>query len=119
MKNSVEEAFAFFTARGFTLERDYSKGTDSTCTQICRLRRDGANWLELRVLSARERCVVVCVQGEKRFPSPEKTYAARLRRRKFKAFFTGEKEDDWQRFAFLCRMEYERTGSLFGLPVGE
>ena len=35
--------FTFLEQYGVTFERDYSKGTDSTCTQIYRIRRDAAN----------------------------------------------------------------------------
>ena len=71
----IAAQFSFLTERGFVFERDYSKGTDSTCTQIYRFRRDGANYLEYRVLSDFERTLLVCVQGEKKFPSPERKYA--------------------------------------------
>ena len=32
----IAQYFAFLLERGFLFERDYSKGTDSTCTQIYR-----------------------------------------------------------------------------------
>ena len=76
----IAHCFAFLTERGFVFERDYSKGTDSTCTQIYRFRKDAANWLEFRVLSARERSTVACVRGEKKFPSLAVRYAGFIRR---------------------------------------
>ena len=57
----IAAQFSFLTERGFVFERDYSKGTDSTCTQIYRFRRDGANYLAYRVLSDFERALLVCV----------------------------------------------------------
>ena len=65
----IAQLFSFLSERGFTFERDYSKGTDTTCTQIYRFRLDGANYFEYRVLSARERTLLVCVRGEKKFPA--------------------------------------------------
>ena len=113
----VAHYFAFLTERGFVFERDYSKGTDSTCTQIYRFRRDGANWLEFRVLSERERSLVVCARGEKRFPSPEKKYAAFVRAWKLRRLFFKEKNDVWLLNAELCREEISRTGTLFGIAL--
>ena len=64
----IAQYFAFLLERGFLFERDYSKGTDSTCTQIYRFRKDAGNYLEYRVLSQKERALLVCVRGEKKFP---------------------------------------------------
>lgn len=109
--------FLFLTERGFVFERDYSKGTDSTCTQIYRFRRDAANYLEYRVLSDFERTLLVCVQGEKKFPSPERKYAGFVRRRKWKLLFSPERRDRWKLAADLCRHELEVTGKVFGITV--
>ena len=57
----IAQLFSFLSERGFTFERDYSKGTDSTCTQIYRFRLNGANYVEYRVLSEYERTLLVCV----------------------------------------------------------
>ena len=114
---NIQAYFAFLTARGFTFRRSYSKGTDSTCTQIYRFEKDGANWLEFRVLSERERSTVVCVRGEKRFPSPEKRHAGFVRSWKLKRLFSKERTDAWLLTAALCRREIEKTGTLFGLEV--
>lgn len=107
--------FPFLEGRGVTFERDYSKGTDTTCTQIYRIRRDAANYLEFRAMNARERSLVVCVNGEKRFPSVEKTYAAFLRAWKWKRLFA--KRDEWQLAADLTRYVLEKTGTLFGIEI--
>ena len=61
---SIVSRFSFLLEQGFAFERDYSKGTDSTCTQIYRFRKDGANYLEYRVLSDHERTLLVCVRGD-------------------------------------------------------
>ena len=111
----IEQHFSFLIGQGFSFERDYSKGTDSTCTQIYRFRRDAANWIEFRMLSKRERSVVVCAANQKRFPSPEKKDAGFVRRWKVTHLFSGN--DVWALYAALCRREIARTGTLFGLPV--
>ncbi len=111
----IAALFSFLTEKGFTFERDYSKGTDSTCTQIYRFRKDGANYLEYRVLSAHERSLLVCVRGEKKFPSPGKKYAAFVRSRKLRRLF--RKTDAWELAADLCRHDLEVTGKVFGIDV--
>ena len=111
----IARLFDFLTQSGFAFERDYSKGTDSTCTQIYRFKQNAANYLEFRVLSERERGLVVCVGGEKRFPSLEKRHGGAVRAWKIGRFFG--KGDIWQLYADLCRREIEKTGSLFGLRV--
>ena len=109
------EYFTFLEQYGVTFERDYSKGTDSTCTQIYRIRRDAANYLEFRAMSAKERSLVVCVNGEKKFPSVEKKYASFLRAWKLKRLFAAK--DEWQLAADLTRHVLEETGTLFGIPL--
>lgn len=105
----IAQLFFFLLERGFTFERDYSKGTDSTCTQIYRFRLNAANYLEYRVLSEHERTLVVCVRGEKRFPAVGKKYAA------FRRLF--QKKDAWEFAADLCRHDLEVTGKVFGLEI--
>ena len=63
----------------------------------------------------RERGLVVCVGGEKRFPSLEKRHGGAVRAWKIGRLFG--KGDIWQLYAALCRREIEKTGSLFGLRV--
>lgn len=109
------EYFTFLEQYGVTFERDYSKGTDSTCTQIYRIRRDAANYLEFRAMSAKERSLVVCVNGEKKFPSVEKKYASFLRAWKLKRLFAAK--DEWQLAADLTRHVLVTTGTLFGIPL--
>lgn len=109
----VAQCFSFLLERGFIYERDYHKATDSTCTQIYRFRRDAANYLEYRVLSERERTLLVCRGGEKRFPSPQKKYASFVRGWKLRRMFRSK--DAWELAAALCRRELEETGSVFGI----
>ena len=111
----IAQLFFFLLERGFTFERDYSKGTDSTCTQIYRFRLNAANYLEYRVLSEHERTLVVCVRGEKRFPAAGKKYAAFRRRWKLHRLF--QKKDAWEFAADLCRHDLEVTGKVFGLEI--
>ena len=111
----IERKFTFLTERGFVFERDYSKGTDSTCTLIYRFRKDGANYLEFRVLTERERNTVVCVDGQKKFPSLPKKYAAFIRKWKLQRLFQKSRKDVWQLNADVCREEIARTGTLFGI----
>ncbi len=107
--------FTFLEQYGVTFERDYSKGTDSTCTQIYRIRRDAANYLEFRAMSAKERSLVVCVNGEKKFPSVQKKYASFLRTWKLRHLLGAK--DEWQLAADLTRHVVETTGTLFGVPL--
>lgn len=114
---SIVSRFSFLLEQGFAFERDYSKGTDSTCTQIYRFRKDGANYLEYRVLSDHERTLLVCVRGEKKFPSPAKRYAAFVRSWKLRRLFSRGRRDAWDLAAALCRHELEVTGKVFGIEV--
>ena len=107
--------FTFLEQYGVTFERDYSKGTDSTCTQIYRIRRDAANYLEFRAMSAKERSLVVCVNGEKKFPSVQKKYASFLRTWKLRHLLGAK--DEWQLAADLTRHVLEETGTLFGIAL--
>ena len=111
----VLACFAFLLERGFTFERDYSKGTDSTCTQIYRFKKDAANFIEYRVLSAKERALVVTVKGEKKFPSLEKRYPAFARSWKLKHLFS--KTDAWEYAAALLQEEMRRTGGICGIRL--
>lgn len=111
------EYFTFLEEYGVTFERDYSKGTDSTCTQIYRIRRDAANYLEFRAMSAKERSLVVCVNGVKKFPSIKKKYASFLRAWKLRHLFG--KKDEWQLAADLTCHVLETTGALFGIPLSK
>ena len=109
----IAQYFTFLSERGFLFERDYSKGTDSTCTQIYRFKKDAGNYLEYRVLSLKERALLVCVRGEKKFPSPEKKYPAFVRKWKIKHLFFPS--DVWEYSAALLKHELDTTGSLFGI----
>lgn len=113
----ISEYFSFLTERGFAFERDYNKGTDKTCTQIYRFRRDAGNFLEFRVLSARERTVCVCTNGEKRFPNLGMRYKKFIRKWKCKRLFSRERKDGWLLAADLCRNVLETEGSLFGIKI--
>ena len=113
----IAQLFSFVLERGFVFERDYNKATDSSCTQIYRFKKDSANYFEYRVLSARERNLFALVNGERKFPSPEKKYASFVRGWKLRRLF-GEK-DAWALAAALCRREIEVTGRAFGIDLGE
>ncbi len=113
----IEEYFAFLLARGFSYEREYSKGTDKTCTQIYRFRKDAGNYLEFRALSAREHTVCVCCGGEKRFPNLGLRYRAFIRRWKFARLFSKERGDGWLLAADICRHVLETEGTLFGIGL--
>lgn len=109
----IAQLFSFLTERGFVFERSYNKGTDSTCTQIYRFKKDAANYIEYRVLSEHERNIFALVRGERKFPSPEKRYASFVRAWKAKRLF--RKKDAWQLAADLCRHDLEVTGKVFGI----
>lgn len=113
----IAQLFGFLTERGFAFERDYSKGTDSTCTQIYRFRKDAANYIEYRVLSERERTLVVSVNGEKKFPAVYKRYAGFVRAWKLKQLFSPERRDDWLLDAALCGHDLKETGRVFGISL--
>ncbi len=107
--------FSYLADRGYSYERDYSKGTDKTCTRIYRFRKDGGNYLEFRALSERERTVCVCRNGEKKFPNLKRRYRSFIRKWKFRRLFSRERKDEWRLAADLCRSVLETEGSLFGL----
>ena len=111
----IAQYFTFLLERGFLFERDYSKGTDSTCTQIYRFKKDAGNYLEYRVLSPKERALLVCVRGEKKFPSPEKKYPAFVRKWKIRHLFSPS--DVWGYTAALLQHELETTGTAFGIVL--
>lgn len=111
----IAQYFAFLLERGFLFERDYSKGTDSTCTQIYRFKKDAGNYLEYRVLSQKERALLVCVRGEKKFPSPERKYPAFARKWKIKHLFSPS--DVCEYTAALLKHELETTGTAFGIVL--
>lgn len=109
----IASYFSFLLERGFLFERDYSKGTDSTCTQIYRFKKDAGNYLEYRVLSERERSLLVCVRGEKKFPSPERKYPSFVRAWKLKHLF--HPTDVWEYSAALLKHELNTTDGVFGI----
>ena len=113
---SIVQLFSFLTERGFLFERDYSKGTDSTCTQIYRFRKDAGNYLEYRVLSERERTLLVCVNGQKKFPSLRR-YAGFVRKWKLRRLFSSERNNRWKLAADLARHDLAQTGTLFGINL--
>ena len=113
----IAQLFSFVLERGFVFERDYNKATDSSCTQIYRFKKDAANWVEFRVLSARERSVVACVNGEKKFPSPLKKHAAFVRGWKMRNLFSKRRNDLWALYAELTRRELQTTGKVYGIKV--
>lgn len=117
MDEQIVGYFSFLTERGFAFERDYSKATDKTCTQIYRFRKDAGNYLEFRVLSARESSVCVCKNGEKKFPNLKRRYASFLRRWRLKRLFSRERKNGWLLAADLCRYVLETEGSLFGIEI--
>ena len=109
--------FSFLRDRGFRYERDYNKGTDKTCTVIYRFTKDGANYLEFRALSARERTTCVCVNGEKKFPNLAVRDKKFIRKWKLGRLFSPERKDEWLLAADLCRYEIESSGTLFGIKA--
>lgn len=113
----IAEYFHFLTERGFVFERDYSKGTDKTCTQIYRFKKDAGNYLEFRVLSAKEHLVCVCCGGESKFPNLAYRYKKFIRSWKLKRLFSHDKSNGWLLAADLCRYVLETDGTLFGICV--
>lgn len=113
----IAEYFSFLTQCGFAFERDYSKATDKSCTQIYRLKKDAGNYLEFRVLSEREHSVCVCRGGEKSFPNLGLRYKKFIRGWKRKRLFSRERRDGWCLAAALCRHVLDTEGNLFGIIV--
>lgn len=113
----IAEYFTFLTERGFAFERDYSKATDKSCTQIYRFRKDAGNYLEFRALSAREHTVCICVRGEKKFPDLARRYKRFIRKWKLGRLFSRERKDGWLLAADLCRYVMETEKSLFGIEI--
>ena len=84
---TIKQLTAPLLERGFTFEYLYQKGGDSSCVYICRYKkgRDFLDWRE--VSGGNEINIVVCVNGEYRFPSLQYLYKKEYRAFSFKHFF--------------------------------
>ncbi len=113
----ILQYFDFLTEKGFTLSRDYCKASDKTCAQIYRFARDKFNYVEYRVVTEKECTLCVCVNGQKRFPSPRKKYSGFVFKRKLARLFNASLRDEWLLDADLLKEELSATGSIYGLTI--
>ena len=83
----IKELAAPFLEKGFAFEYFYQKGGDSSCVYVYRFKK-GKNFFDWRETSgAYEIHLVVCVNGEYRFPNLERMHQQKTRAFKWKHFF--------------------------------
>ena len=99
---TIKKLTAPFLERGFSFEYFYQKGGDSSCVYICRYKkgRDYFDWRE--VSGGNEINIVVCVNGEYRFPSLKALYPKAFRAFQFKHLFKKPSVDE--RRAFIANL---------------
>ena len=115
----IKELAAPFLEKGFAFEYFYQKGGDSSCVYVYRFKK-GKNFFDWRETSdAYEIHLVVCVNGEYRFPNLENAYKPQTRAFKRKHFFKKATVDEKRAFfAELLLCELARSDqAFFGIPL--
>lgn len=84
---TVKKLTAPFLEKGFAFEYFHQKGGDSSCVYVYRFKKgkDFFDWRE--VSGSTEMHLVVCVDGEYKFPAIEKAYKKRVRAFSWKHLF--------------------------------
>lgn len=110
----IKTLAAPFLEKGFVFEYFYQKGGDSSCVYVYRFKR-GKNFFDWRETSgAYEIHLVVCVNGEYRFPNLESLYKKQTRAFKRKHLFKKATVDEKRAFfAELLLMELQRNEKEF------
>ena len=121
-KNSWEEIArlcAPFIEKGFTFEYFHQKGGDSSCVYIYRFKK-GKSYFDWRETSGKyEIHLVVCVNGEYRFPNVEKRHARTAKKWKWKRLFKKPDVSEKRKF-FAKLLEEELTENptdFFGIQL--
>ncbi len=115
----IKRLTAPFLEKGFSCEYFYQKGGDSSCVYICRYKK-GKNYFDWREVSGgSELNIVVCVNGEYRFPSLKALYPKEHRAFRFKHLFKRASVDE--RRAFVASLLNAELNSgkpdFFGIPL--
>lgn len=98
----IKKLTAPFLEKGFSFEYFYQKGGDSSCVYICRYQK-GKNYFDWRENSGgKEINIVVCVNGEFRFPALKSLYPKEHRAFALKHIF--KKASVEQRRAFIAEL---------------
>ena len=115
----IKKRTAPFLQKGFSFEYFYQKGGDSSCVYICRFQK-GKNYFDWRENSGgKEINIVVCVNGEFRFPSLKTLYPKEHRAFKIKHIFKKASVEDRRVFvASLLNAELlSGKPDFFGIPL--
>ncbi|MBQ8322900.1 MAG: hypothetical protein IJX91_02920 [Clostridia bacterium] len=95
---TIKKLTAPFLERGFSFEYFYQKGGDSSCVYICRYKK-GKSYFDWREVSGgNEINIVVCVDGEYRFPSLKTLYPKEYKAFKLKHLFKKAGVDERRAF---------------------
>ncbi|MBQ8291102.1 MAG: hypothetical protein IJX88_01145 [Clostridia bacterium] len=114
---TVKKLTAPFLEKGFTFEYTYQKGGDSSCVYIYRFKK-GKNFFDWRETSGTyEIHLVICVNGEFRFPNIYAEYAQKTRKFRFKHLF--KKATVEEKRAFFAELLTDKLSSsdFYGIKV--
>ena len=115
----IKKLTAPFLEKGFSFEYFYQKGGDSSCVYICRYQK-GKSYFDWRENSGgKEINIVVCVNGEFRFPSLKSLYPKEYRAFAIKHIFKKASLEDRREFiATLLNAELlSGKPDFFGIPL--
>ena len=115
----IKKLTAPFLEKGFSFEYFYQKGGDSSCVYICRYQK-GKSYFDWRENSGgKEINIVVCVNGEFRFPSLKSLYPKEYRAFAIKHIFKKASVEDRREFiaALLNAELLSSNPNFFGIPL--
>ena len=115
----IKKLTAPFLEKGFSFQYFYQKGGDSSCVYICRYQK-GKSYFDWRENSGgKEINIVVCVNGEFRFPSLKSLYPKEHRAFAIKHIFKKASVEDRREFiaALLNAELLSGKPDFFGIPL--
>ena len=115
----IKKLTAPFLEKGFSFQYFYQKGGDSSCVYICRYQK-GKSYFDWRENSGgKEINIVVCVNGEFRFPSLKSLYPKEHRAFQIKHIFKKASVEERRKFiATLLNAELlSGKPDFFGIPL--
>ncbi len=115
----VKRLTAPFLEKGFAFEYTYQKGGDSSCVYVYRFKK-GKNYFDWRETSgAYEIHLVVCVNGEYRFPNIEKEFPRVTRAFRCKHLFRRASVEEKRAFFAELLLEKLKNGErdFYGIPL--
>lgn len=116
---TVKRLTAPFMDKGFVFEYTYQKGGDSSCVYVYRFKK-GRNYFDWRETSGTyEIHLVVCVNGEYRFPNIEKEFPRQARAFKRKHVFRRASVEEKRAFFASLLVEKLKNGEqdFYGIPL--